>query len=347
MLFEPGQYASISLHDRLRPTTNRCFSIASSPIDRTLLEFCARVGGEYTHALGRLKEGDEVVVRGPFGSFTLPEETPQDLVFLAGGIGITPFMSMIRYASKLQLENDIHLVFSCRDQDDIPFFEELALLGQQNSRLRVTFVIAGGATDRLDGLEVVVGRLDAATFRTLGLPRQHQTYMICGPSGYIEAMQLLLAEHGVPEARVLSEAFNQGSLAGNSLQAHWPTNMYALSGLSLIAAGLFVVSSDLIQTLPSLAANQEPLLVQETQGNTIANLSAIPPQVDTNIVQEPVITHVPNSEVRVVKTQGPVPAVAPVPAPAPVPKAVASTPKPTVVPTPTAAPKSPPKTKVS
>ncbi len=361
LLFEPGQYAAISLHDQIRPTTTRCFSIASSPNKRSELEFCARVGGDYTQALERLEAGDRIVVRGPFGHFVLKDQENQNLVFLAGGIGVTPFMSMIRYASELQLKHNIHLIFSCRNQNDIPFFEELTLLENKNPRLRITFIIAGGDTDRFSNSEFIVGRLDDTTVRSLGLNFSHQTYMICGPGGYIKAMQNLLADHGVPHSRILSEAFNQGSGSSNSLQMSWPLNAYASSGLLLMIFGGFVVTSDLIKTLPTLEASYAPEITEVQNdivginANVLSNIKSIPPQVDTDTTQEPILVTVPNDEKKTVNsTPTPTPVVT-TPAPVvvkPTPVVVTPTPAPVVAtpaptPTKTVTTTSKPKTKRS
>lgn len=346
LLFEPGQYAAISLHDRLRPTTTRCFSIASSPNHRSELEFCARVGGKYTRALERLQTGDQIVVRGPFGHFVLKDRKNQNLVFLAGGIGVTPFMSMIRYASELQLHNNLHLVFSCRSQDDIPFFDELVQLENTNPRLRVTYVIGEGTTDRLGNREFITGRLDESSAQTIGFDFARQTFMICGPGGYITAMQDLLTTHGVSHSRILSEAFTQAS-GGNSLQMSWPLNAYASSGLLLMIFGGLIVTSDLIKTLPPLEATYMPEVTTESEiksvnGDTLHNIKTLPPQIDTNTTQEPITVRIPNDEVKIVTTseniQAPTPA--PVPTSKPVTVVPVSNPAPTPVasPTPTPAP---------
>ncbi|MCB9811977.1 hypothetical protein H6783_03625 [Candidatus Nomurabacteria bacterium] len=346
LLFEPGQYASFSLHDSLRPTANRCFSIASSPRDRYRLEFSARTGGAYTNALARLTAGATVDVRGPYGDFIFKDHEQSDLVFLAGGIGITPFMSMMRYAADLSLPNKQHLIFSCRSQDDIPFFSELRELQQRNPNLRLTLVIAGGPTDKLAGLEVLTGRMDEAALRELRPDITAPTYMICGPSGYIAAMQNLLTRAGVPSGQIRSESFSQGRARRGSALMRWPLNAYALSGLSLIAAGAFVVGSDLSQTLPFIQDDLEQMTTSASQlegiaDNVLANIESIPPQVDTDTTATPVEEHVtvtdtvtkPSTATTKTVTTTPTPAVV-TPTPTPVtPTPVVVTPTPTPTPT--------------
>lgn len=360
LLFEPGQYVAVSLHDRLRPTPTRCFSVASSPSNRASLEISVRVGGAYTHALERLTPGDAVVLRGPYGSFIFNEHLHPHLVFFAGGIGITPFMSMIRYATELKLPNTIHLIYSCRNQDDIPFLKDILALSANNPNFRATFVIGEGDTARLTGHDVIQGRVQASTLTALGLGKRGETYMLCGPGGYLASMENLLGNCGVADDRIITESFSQGQ-AGDSTEARWPRNMYALSGLSLMIAGLLVVSSDILTTLPTLESGYE-LPSTEVQGvskNTLSYLETTPPLVETTFTQEPIVTHIPNPEVKIVTVESAPPAVSPkttpptpttvstAPTPTPTPTVVKTTPKPKPTPTPTVKPKSKPKTRVS
>ncbi|MGI0133336.1 MAG: ferredoxin--NADP reductase, partial [Candidatus Micrarchaeaceae archaeon] len=114
LTFEPGQYAAVSfLNKRNRPTPARCFSISSSPTEQGFLQFGIRVGGGFTKTAQReLAPGSKMIVEGPFGNFTFNATRDRSAMFLAGGIGVTPFLSMIRYATRLQLPNDIMLVYS-------------------------------------------------------------------------------------------------------------------------------------------------------------------------------------------------------------------------------------------
>jgi len=337
LLYEPGQYASVSLHDRWRPTTTRCFSIASSPTDHSALEFCARVGGAYTHALERLQKGDEVMVRGPFGSFTLPQYAPHDLVFFAGGIGITPFMSMLRSATALKLSKKMHLVYSCRNETDIPFFEELVQLQRQNPNIRVTFVVTEGTTDRLRGQRVLTGRISREVLKALGMQYERRVNMVCGPSGYLDAVRGLLREYRVPEHQIVTEEFGQGTKNRRSTFTGWPANMYALSGLSLVAAGFFVTTSDLLKTLPTLEATYEQVpidaatLTPSDELSGTPDIDSIPPQVDTNTTPAPVIKYATSNEPKSTAQTAPAQTTTVTPAPQTKTQTVSVTPPPAPV----------------
>lgn len=331
LLHQPGQYAAIVLNDLSRPTPARCFSIISSPSQQQILQFSMRVNGLFTSALERLRSGDEVIVRGPFGGFVFNENIHNDLVMLAGGIGVAPFMSMIRYASNLGLKNKINLVYSCRTQNDIPFFEELVELEKRNPSLKVTYVISDGPTDKLRGLQVISGRVTSSNIDELGFSYDKQIYMICGPSVYMSALHSILVGKGVPKKNILTEAFSQGSKLQTDKLARWPFNAYMLTSISLIISGFFIMASDLYKTLPQLnkgnVASQVTTSPNATGGNLIDKINALGPQVDTNIKQPPIIKYTSTATLPKPSTPKVVTPTPVVVTPAPV-----STPKPTVVP---------------
>jgi ferredoxin-NADP reductase len=345
LLHQPGQYAAISLHDRWRPTATRCFSIASSPTQIRTLQFSIRVQGSYTAALERLEQGDKVAVRGPFGRFVFDEQEDHDLVMFAGGIGVAPFMSMVRYATDMRLTNKLHLVYSCRSQEDIPFFDALLALKAHNPQLRITWVIGGGATDRLGGMRVLSGMLDDTNVYQLGLRTDAQTYMVCGPPPYMNAIRGLLLRAGASSDNILTEAFSQGSSRQTDRMLYWPVNAYALAGLTFMFTGAFVAASDLISRVPTLSAAQvspeAPVggTLVRGSGDITTAVNAVGPQVDTTLRQVPATTQpatpqpTPTPAPVVTKTPAPTPVVTPTPAPTPTP-----TPTPVVTPAPTPAP---------
>ena len=334
LLHEPGQYASISLRNKSRPTANRCFSIVSSPTEQQILQFSVRVGGKFTSALPELKSGDNVDVRGPFGNFIFNKYIHENLVLFAGGIGIAPFISVIRYATELNLKNKIHLVYSCRNQDDIPFREELIALQETNKNLQITFVISDNKQDKLNGLHVISGRIDETTINQLDLNYQEQTYMVCGPAPYMNTIFELLKQKGVPNQRILSEAFSQSARHQSGSFIRWPSNIYVLAVFFFIVSGFFITTSDLLKTstesnsISELSPNVNTDEVLVSDSNLINQINSIGPQVETNITPEPIIKNV---SVPAVTTESPVVANSPAVAPITVQK-VAPTPTKTVIP---------------
>ncbi len=314
LLFQPGQYAAISLHDKARPTTNRCFSITSSSNDKRAIQFSIRIGGKFTSALERLKPGDEVDVRGPFGGFVFTPKTHDDLVMFAGGIGVAPFISMVRYACELKLENKLHLIYSVRDQRDIPFIDEVTKLEKSNSNLTVTYFVGGGDVDKIPSNRIIMGRVDQKGLKKAGVDMTKQTFMICGPPPYMNAVHKLLEVNGAPQDKILSEAFSQSNKKQTGKLRDWPFNMYAITGLSMLAIGFFVVANDLYTTLPKLKTENiitpsaKNDLIKVSSGSLYDQINTVPPTVDTNITPATpkAVAPVPKATESVVKKVTPV-----------------------------------------
>lgn len=282
--YQPGQYAAISFYHKGRPTPARCFSIVSSPTDPGKLQFSMRTRGHFTRSASKLKPGELVKVRGPYGGFVLDIADSDDVVFLAGGIGVTPFMSMVSYATSIKSPTKITMFYSCQTQDDIPFLNELRHYQQQNPNLKVIFVIGTGATDRLEGLSVVSGRLsidmiDAAFDKNLN----NRAFYICGSPPYMNTIAKSLRLKGVSKNNIITEAFAQGSHPQTGRVQSWPYNIYVLGAASLVIGSLIVTISDMIKMLPPQAllnsANLSPTLTSSNsrQRDLDSLVNSLPP----------------------------------------------------------------------
>lgn len=248
--FSPGQYAAISFMRHGQPSVARCFSIVSSPTNKGQLQFSMRARGRFTTALAKLDVGDKVYVRGPYGGFVFDPERHSDSLFIAGGIGITPFMSMMRYATDIQSSRHISLIYGVQSQDDIPFHAELDALLGQNPNLDVTYAVGNGPVDNIRFGKVVAGRVGPALLEsTLGTSR---TVFICGPPPFMNGMIRTLTERGIPHDRIITEAFNQGSSRQTGKVASWPQNMYALGALGVGLGSLAIMVSEIVKSLPNV-----------------------------------------------------------------------------------------------
>src|SRR5262245_19441878 len=133
--FKPGQYLNVTLIDP--PETDaegntRSFSIASAPFESDLFVATRMRDTAFKRVFGTLSLKSEVQISGPFGSFTLHSDASRPAVFLVGGIGITPFRSMILQAAKDKLANKLYLFYSNRRPEDAAFLDELQKVEQQN-----------------------------------------------------------------------------------------------------------------------------------------------------------------------------------------------------------------------
>ncbi|MEN3203809.1 MAG: FAD/NAD(P)-binding protein [Atribacterota bacterium] len=121
--FEPGQFVEVSLVG----IGEAPISLSSSPTQRKSFELCVRAVGRLTHALHRLEPGDVVGIRGPFGvGFPITKLIGHDLLLVAGGIGLAPLRSLIKYILDNRRDfGRVHVLFGCRDPQNLLFQDEI------------------------------------------------------------------------------------------------------------------------------------------------------------------------------------------------------------------------------
>ncbi len=202
----PGQYVNLFVTiGGLR--TSRPMSLSSSPTRTSLLEVTvqAMAGGLVSrHLVERVQVGDPLTISSPAGDFHHhPVRDRDDLVFLAGGSGITPFMGMAEYLLDRRPLVRVTLICGWRRSSEIIFARRLAALAASSSRLRVVHVLSEPEA----GWSGEVGLLDEGLLRrVLGPPRGEQTYFVCGPRAMNELVVSALRELGVPRAAIRVEA---------------------------------------------------------------------------------------------------------------------------------------------
>jgi ferredoxin-NADP reductase len=258
-----GQYAAISFKNNGRRSPVRCFSIVSSPTSRNL-QFAMRISGKFTNKLAGLQIGDDIYVQGPFGDFVL-DPADQAIVMLAAGIGITPFMSMLRYAADTKSKLPITLVYANSTEDDIPFYDELRSLQAQNYNIRVIFAVSNGAND--PGRSIYGGRIDENLIRrVVGGRFKPYTFFLCGPPNFTKDMHIILQNNGVHSDSIITESFTQSyGVNWNVNKLSIPHVTYALTGLTFLAGFAAIMAIDLILYVPKVSANS---------GSTSTNSSA-------------------------------------------------------------------------
>ena len=233
--FQPGQYAAISFIHKGKPTPARCFSIVSSPTDQEVLEFSMKVHGRFTTAIQDIMPGDRVKVFGPFGGFMLNTEKDKDVIMLAGGIGITPFISMIKYVTRLKTDNKLLLLYSCRSQQDIPFSEDIIKFSEQNPNFRVVFVVGDQNINLLPAGKAIGGNITPGLIDQLtGGKYDNRRFFICGPPPFMKSMTSTLLAKNVAKHNIMTESFSQASHPQSGILKSWPANIYALSALGVV-----------------------------------------------------------------------------------------------------------------
>lgn len=295
--FLPGQYAAISFQKGWKLSPARCFSLVSSPDESGTLRFAMRVKGRYTRSITKLAPGTRVGVRGPFGGFVF-DANYQSMVLLAGGIGVTPLMSMISYATRLSLSNNITLVYSCQSEQEASFRDQLVEMQKANPHFKVIYAISDGKVDKLVDQTWVKGQISPEVIAQVRQYSDSDTpYYVCGPPGFMKAMSRELIRQGVRPEKVLTEAFSQGSSRQTGRLRSWPYNVYALTSLGLVFGSLAVMGTDLINTLPKSSESEDEntstIGTQELINNRQKSLDNVINSVPANI-SEPV-TSQPNT----------------------------------------------------
>jgi ferredoxin-NADP reductase/nitrite reductase/ring-hydroxylating ferredoxin subunit len=208
-----GQYAFFDIggvyNDPEGPL--RHFTIASSPTENFIMISTRIRDTPYKKRLSSLEEGKaKVKVRGPTGKFILHEDYSKPAVLLSGGIGVTPFRSMIKYATDKQLPIKIVMFDSNRDETNILYKNEFDECLKTNKNLKIIYTITGEGQPPLGHWEGEAGRIDKAMITKYVSEDElnKSIFYICGPPAMLNALQNILNEKlKVSKDRVKIEEF--------------------------------------------------------------------------------------------------------------------------------------------
>jgi len=192
--FKPGQYVDIKI-----PGTehHRSFSMANTDPDS--LEFMIKQypGGKFSGLLDSLKPGEELEVTGPYGVFTLRPSSPRRLLFIGGGAGMAPILSLLRALKATGSEREAAYYYGARTEADLFQLEELG-------ELPCGFVPA--LSEDSNGWKGESGLITDVVSRLEGDVTEVDAY-VCGPPPMVEAAIALLEAKGVPEAHIYYDKF--------------------------------------------------------------------------------------------------------------------------------------------
>ena len=206
--FRAGQNAAFTLLDP--PETDaagniRTLSIASSPNDHTSLMVAMRMrNSAFKNSLKMIPLGAKLRVSPPIGSFTLHRDSSKPAVFLVGGIGITPVLSILAHATEQSLPHRICLFYCNHDPGKVAFLKELETWQKRN--VNFTFVPTVTTTNGC-AWPYERGRIDSEMLARHLSETHGRVYYVCGPAGLVAAMEKLLADLGVDENSIRTEEF--------------------------------------------------------------------------------------------------------------------------------------------
>jgi hypothetical protein len=179
-------------------------------------------------------------------------------------------MSMIREATQRTIRNNITLIYSCRNQEDVPFADDLIQLEQQNTNLSVIFAITKGETDRFMGKKVIRGVITPDVLdRIMRNSYGYYTYYVCGPKAFMKAIEKTLLARDVFSEHIYTEDFGLRSKQLPSLRNSLPGRVYSSTVLSLVLGTAMVMGVDLRGTLAkAMAGSSNPAVVAPSQPST-------------------------------------------------------------------------------
>jgi ferredoxin-NADP reductase len=207
--FKPGHAIEVVLV--APPTTDaqsarHTFSIVSAPFQGELVVATRMRESAFKRAFKSLPIGSPAKLEGPFGSLTLHNDRARPAVFIAGGIGITPFMSILRQAAKDKLPQQLILLYSNRRPEDAAFLDELQQLEQENKNFRLvaTMTELSKSSRPWKG---ETGLINDDLAKRVGSALSAPIYYLAGPPAMVEAVRQTLNRIGINDDDIRSEEF--------------------------------------------------------------------------------------------------------------------------------------------
>lgn len=181
--YDPGQHGFIELS----ANNGKPFSLVSSPHEN-IIEFATiiRDQSKWKQTLDKKKVGDELILSGPYGIFKY-EDSEADIAFIAGGIGITPFIGILRYINFKKLSTKVTLLYSNKSENRTAFKNELDLLEGKNLNMEIIYTMT--EQEDFDGEK---GRIDEEFIRKYVKNPERKVWYIAGPPAMVKAMNDVL-----------------------------------------------------------------------------------------------------------------------------------------------------------
>jgi predicted ferric reductase len=203
--YVPGQFGIVSFISAKVPAEPHAFTLSSSPSRPGGLQFTIRTCGDWTQKVKNLQPGDRAYIQGPFGRFGHLYAPPnQALIMIAGGIGITPMLSMLRFMVDHGDSRSVTLIWSNRSKANTVFSDEMDALSAKLTGLRMIPIFT-----RSEAGEKRTGRLDQKSLENLLRScRRDAAVFLCGPPQMMRQVKSDLKSLGFSARSIYSEAFD-------------------------------------------------------------------------------------------------------------------------------------------
>jgi ferredoxin-NADP reductase len=199
--FISGQYVNVK-HPNI-PNHGKSYTISSSPNENHICLTIKRKGAMSSMMIDS-EIGAKVTFSGPYGYF-FPEKYDKDIVFLAGGIGITPFFSILKDKLGSIEDKKIYLFYSNKTTGDIVFFDDIDKLSKKTSKLITIYTLTQEKTSKDCGYEF--SRIDKKMLNKYLTSIKGKYYYICGSISFVNNMWKLIKSFGVSEGDIFTESF--------------------------------------------------------------------------------------------------------------------------------------------
>lgn len=195
--FSSGQFVYASFKNNSLGREKHPFSISSAPND-PFLRLSAKILGDYTLKLPNLKISDEAEIFGPYGKFGEKfKQSQKNFIFIAGGIGITPFVGMIRDAINLGRKNKIVLFYCVKNPEEAIFYDELTEITKNSENIKI-LIWCSTQRKRLNYQQI-----------SKEIPNLFESIIqICGPENMMNGLRKQFIENNIPEKNILMENFS-------------------------------------------------------------------------------------------------------------------------------------------
>ncbi|MGB7622379.1 MAG: FAD-dependent oxidoreductase [Terriglobia bacterium] len=207
--FKAGQFLDMTLIDPSETDAEgntRTFSIASGPHEETLMVATRMRDTAFKRVLNTMPLESAVKIEGPSGNLTLHSNVKRTAVFLAGGIGITPFRSMVFRAAKEKLPHRILLFYSNNRPEDAPFLDELQALEKENPNYKLIASMTEMAKSHRSW-HGEVGLIDKEMLSRYLKDAVSPIYYVAGPPGMVKGLHTMIHEAGVGDDDIRAEEF--------------------------------------------------------------------------------------------------------------------------------------------
>ena len=202
--YAPGQFAFVSFRSKHVNGENHPFTLSSAPSRPGALQFTIRASGDWTRTAAHLSRGDQARIQGPFGRFGHLFTTPgREMILIAGGIGITPMLSMLRFMADHRDPRPVTLIWANRSPERVVYAAEMDTLSDKLKGLRIIHMYT---TDTKAGERKK--RLDREALQRLIDPNSRDSAVfICGPLKMMIQLKADLKALGFPARSIFTEVF--------------------------------------------------------------------------------------------------------------------------------------------